>query len=336
MLKKVLSVVCCVAILGTLFAGCAKKPESIKIGVSFGVGPAARWPQEQAFMEAHAKELGVNIETRLNTTDEPKTQEQDCKELIDSGIDVLILIPRNVNETANIISYAKEKKVPVISYARLIQNEGIDLYVGYDSNKMGQRMGQFLAELVTTGDYIFLKGDENDKNAIDLYDGAMRYLDETRKTTNVILDTAVAGWSPETAKQLVKDAVAANGNNVDAILAPNDKLAGACIEALQELGITKHVAITGMDAELDAVKRIVDGTQDMTIYLDLQSLANAAVDEALAMAMGKSPNTNGEVNNGHDKMIPAHLVVGELVTKLNLDRILIDSGYYTKEQVYEK
>lgn len=336
MLKRILSVVCCVSILGTLFSGCAKKPESVKIGVSFGVGAAARWPQEQAFMEARAKELGVNIETRFNTTDEPKTQEQDCKELIDSGIDVLILIPRNVNETANIISYAKEKKVSVISYARLIQNEGIDLYVGYDSNKMGQRMGQFLAELVDSGDYIFLKGDENDKNALDLHAGAMRYLDEIKGKINVILDTSVAGWSAELAKQLVMDAVSANGNKVDAILAPNDKLAGAAIAALQELGITEHVAITGMDAELDAVQRVAAGTQDMTIYLDLKSLADAAIDEAINLATGKKTNANGEVNNGNDQLIPAHLVVGELVTQLNLDRILIDSGYYTKEQVYGK
>lgn len=333
-------VLCClltgILMLGLAFgfAGCAKKTEDVKIGVSFGVGPAARWPQEKVYMEERAKELGISLEARLNTTDEP-TQIEDCKQLIDSGIDVLILIPRDASNVGDIINYAKSKNVKVISYARVILDEKYDLFVGYDSGRVGQAMGQFLAELVVDGDYILLQGDPADNNAKLLYEGAMRFIEPIEGDINILLDAAVPGWSPDEAKQMVLDAVKANGNKIDAILAPNDKIAGACVEALKELGIDPGtVAITGMDAELDAVKRILAGEQSMTVYMDLKELAITAVDQAYNMAMGKDIEVNASFDNGSDGGVDSSLITGQLVTKENIDKLLIDSGYFAKEEVY--
>ena len=109
MLKKVLYFLCAAG-LSLSLAGCNQSNKEVKIGVSFGVGQATRWVQEKGYMEERAKELGVPIEVRLNTTDEPKTQTEDCIEMIDSGIDVLILTPRDVNNVKEILEYAKEKK----------------------------------------------------------------------------------------------------------------------------------------------------------------------------------------------------------------------------------
>ncbi|MEA5003200.1 MAG: substrate-binding domain-containing protein [Christensenella sp.] len=334
MIKRIL---CCLLVFLLAFgamAGCSKSKDDVKIGVSFGVGPAARWPLEQGYMEERAKELGVQIETRLNTDENVKSQFDDCKELIDSGIDVLVLIPRDINNVADILAYAKEKKVKVVDYARAILGQKVDLFVGYDSTKIGQSIGQYLAEMVYEGDYIILQGDPNDNNATLLYEGAMRGLDSVKDNINIILDGVVEGWSADVAKEMVKEAVSKNGNKVDAILAPNDKLAGACAEALSELGVTDHVVITGMDAELDAIKRIVAGTQDMTMYMDLEELSRTAIDQAYNMAMGEDMQTNEDFNNGTEGGIPASLINGQIVTKENIDKILIDSGYFTKEEVY--
>ena len=281
----------------------AQNGDPVKIGVSFGVGDASRWVSEQQYMENRAAELDVEIEVRLNKTDEPKTQTEDCIEMIDGGIDVLILTPRDVNNVQDILAYAKQHNVPVVDYARAITNEDVVLFVGYDSGRIGQTLGQYLTELVDEGD-------------------------------NVILETSVPGWSPDAAKQLVYDAVSANGNSVDAILAPNDKIAGACREALDELGITDPVIITGMDAELDAAKRVVDGKQSVTVYMDLEELATTAVDEACHLARGEAVNANADFDNGTENGITANLITGKLVTKENLDKILIDSGYFTREDVY--
>lgn len=337
MKKRILSAIC-VAVLALAsvlaFAGCSEKNKSVKIGVSFGVGGATRWVSEKAFMEERAKELGAEIEVRLNTTDKPKTQKDDCFELIDSGIDVLILTPRDVSNVKEILDYAAEKKVKVINYARVALGESVELFVGYDSESIGKSMGQYLAEKVYKGDYIILQGDPGDGNALLLYQGSMRAINPIKDNINIILDAAVEGWSADKAKEMVKDAVAKNGNKIDAILAPNDKIAGAAREALKELGVENHVVITGMDAEIDATKRIIAGEQDMTIYMDLKELSITAINEAFNMATGKKVNVNANFDNETDKGVNANLITGKLVTNKNIDTILIDSGYFTKEEVY--
>ncbi len=334
MIKKILlCVLSAMLILGV--AGCAGSAKKPKIGVSFGVGAAVRWPSEKAFMEKRAEELGVEIEARLNTDEAAKPQLEDCKELIDSGIDVLIYTPRDAEHADDVLDYAKSKNVKVINYARVVLgNDSVDLFVGYDSRRIGQMLGQYLSELVYEGDYILLSGDEGDFNAKLLNDGAMVYIDPIRPNVNVILESAVAGWSPEEAEAMVKEAVAANGNSVDAILAPNDKIAGGCAAALEELGVEKHVVITGMDAELDALKRIVAGKQDVTMYMNLEELARKAVDEAYDMAMGKAADVNAKFDNNTAGGIEAYLIAGQLVTAKNIDKIIVDGGVFTKEEIY--
>lgn len=333
-MKRRIQIICLLWIVIFTLSACKNSKDTVTIGVSFGVGQAVRWEQEKEFMEMRAKELGVVMEVRLNRTDEPKTQQQDCFEMIDNGIDVLILTPRDISKTEEILDYAQNKNVPVISYARVVAGEKVDLFVGYDSSRIGQKMGQYLSEAVYEGDYILLRGDENDSNATLLYDGAMRYIDPIKDKIHIILDESVPNWSTEEAEKMVMEAVSANGNKIDAILAPNDKIAGACVAALDKLGITEHVAITGMDAELDAVKRIVDGTQDATIYMDLKELAATAVDEAVHLARGEKVNVNAEFDNGSDQPINANLITGQLIIKENIDKILIDSGSFTEEEIY--
>lgn len=332
-MKKILSLVC-VALLACLVSACSKEDKTIKIGVSFGVGEAARWPQELAFMEKRADELGVNIETRLNKTDTPKTQEEDCKELVDSGIDVLIVTPRNINETGTIVEYAKENGVKVISYARLIREKEIDLFVGYDTYLIGKDLGKYAIEEVYAGDYIILKGDQNDFNTTYIYDGMMKYIEPLKGDITIITDEYVNNWDTDIAKQIVKEAVIANGNKVDAVLAPNDKLAKASIEVLEELQISVPVLVSGMDAELDALQRVVQGKQSCTVYMNLESLANAAVDKAVSLVKGEGNLANTEQNNGSKNSIKSYLLNGKLVTKQNLDTIIIDGNVFTKEQIY--
>lgn len=335
MLKKILCLMSAFILPILVFGACTAPDDGVKIGVSFGVGMAARWEKEKVFMENQAKTLGVHIEIRLNRGDTDKTQQDDCIEMIDSGIDVLILTPRDVNKVSEILDYAKLKNVPVISYARIVLGFPIDYFVGYDSTRIGQSMGQYLTESVYEGDYIILSGDPVDNNAGLLYKGAMRYIDEIKDNITVLLDAPVPGWSAAEAKQLVLDAVSANGNHVDAILAPNDAIAGACAEALAELGIpAQDVVITGMDADIDALKRIAACTQDMTIYMDLKELATTAINEAVAFARHETPQVNTEFDNQSENPIPSNLITGQLITKENLDKLLIDTGIFSREEIY--
>ena len=204
--------------------------------------------------------------------------------------------------------------------------------------KIGQNMGQHLTEKVYHGDIIVLKGDVNDFNTPFLYYGAMKYIKPLIENgkLNMVLDAYVPKWSPAEAKKLVKEAVAANGNRIDAIFASNDRLAGAAAEALEELHVTNHAVITGMDAELAAIKRILAGTQDATIYMDLRELAYAAVDEAYNLATKKKVNVNSELGNDGSNKINAFLINGKVVTRENINKVLIEPGHFTKEDIYSE
>lgn len=334
MIKRFIYVLLTFTMVVLSLSGCDQKNKTVKIGVSFGVGPATRWEMEKSYMEARAAEIGAEIEVRLNRTDEPKTQQEDCYEMIDSGIDVLILTPRDVTKVSDILEYAKKKNVPVISYARIVLGQKVDLFVGYDSGRIGQKMGQYISEIAFEGNYIILRGDENDNNAQLLYEGAMRYIDPIKTKVNVILDAPVPNWSPDAAKILVSEAIKKADGKINAILAPNDKIAAVCADVIKELGVENDVIITGMDAEIDAVKRIVEGTQTITVYMDLKELASTAVNEAYHIAKGEKVNINAEFDNQSGAAIDANLITGQVVDKGNIDRVLIDSGYFTKEQIY--
>lgn len=346
-MKKAVLFCTLTALLSTCLFGCSSD-KTPKIGVSLGVGSAPRWAQEKIYMEDRAEELGAKIEVHLSEMSEGESQMEDCISLINSGIDVLIMRPKDTEGIEDVIELAKKKNVKIINYAGLVDQQPIDLFVGYDCRQIGQTLGQYLSEMVTEGNYIILSGPPEDKYVSSfIYDGAMEFIDPIRDDINIILDESVPGWSPDEAKTMVHDAISQNENKIDAILAPNDGIAGACAEVIKELGITSKVVITGMDAQLEAAQRIVAGTQSCTIFMNGQFLANTAVEEACKLAKGEKISVNAEIDNGSDNpvpanlinksnVIPANLISGQLVTKENLDKKLIDSNYFTHEEVYGK
>ena len=314
------------------------------IGVSLGVGNSSRWKQEKVYMEEKAKELGAGIEIHLSEVFEGTSQMEDCISLLNSGIDVLIMRPKDTEGIDEVFKLAKQKNVKIICFASLVDKLPVDLFVGYDC-EIGGEVGKYLSEMVTSGDYILLSGPSEDKFVSSyLYNGAMKYINPIRSDINIILDTSVPGWKPDAAKDLVREAIIKN-NKVDAILAPNDGIAGACVEVIDELGITDPVVITGMDSQLEAVRRIVAGTQSCTVYMDGRTLANTAIEEAYKLAQGEKAAANAEIDNGgsvpvranlinKNMLVPANLISGQLVIKENLDKKLIDSNYFTYEEVY--
>lgn len=337
-MRKLLLCLCAV-LLALVVSGCSifEKQPSKKIGISFGAGPAARWAQERVFMEEHAKSLGLEPIVRFNTTDKPKTQQEDCKELIDSGISVLIIMPRDGRNFTETVKYARSKNVKVIAYARPFINQNADLFIGYDNYRLGQTEGLYAIEMVRNGNYIILKGDKADNNSIALYDGIMKHVQPaTASGVNIILDDFVPGWSPEKAKDMVRAALIKNNKKIGAILAPNDKIAGASIEVLKELGITNRVIVTGMDGELPAIKRIANDEQHMSVYLHLKDFAITAVDQAKSFIDKKEFSVNSEFVGENGLKTPSYLVSGKVITKETINKFIIEPGVYTKEQVYGK
>ncbi len=325
-----------VACLALVSGGCKKHVRNIRLGVSIAVLSTARWEKDAAFMKQRADELGVSIETIVsNVTAEQ--QFEDCKKLIQSGIDVLILTPANAKEASNIVKYAHSKRVKVISYDRIALYEPVDLVITFDSYKVGELQGKYLSETVDSGNYVVLSGDENDFNASMFLEGAMKYIEPLAKSgaINIVMKSSIPKWSPTEANTLIKKALADNNNNIDAILAPNDTTAAGCIEALKEVELDGKVAITGMDSDLAAVKRVVAGKQSITVFKDMRVLAKTAVEQAVKLARGEDVDNNSVLNTLGKTPVITVFVEPHLVIKQNLNKTLIDSGFYTREQVYD-
>ncbi|MCC5911398.1 MAG: substrate-binding domain-containing protein [Clostridiaceae bacterium] len=346
--SKVLSLLLVGMLMMTLFIGCsqpaeptespegeetvAETPEEkIRVGLSLPTQREERWVRDKEKMEEVAAELGIELLVRVSDAD---MQEQitQVEALLTQGIDVLILAPHDASAAATLVESANREGVPVISYDRLITNtDKLDIYLSFDNVRVGELQGQFITEQVPTGKYIIMSGAPTDNNATLFKAGAMKYIQPLIDSGDieVIAEQAVDNWVPENALRIVEAALAANNNEVDAILAPNDGTAGAAIQALAAQGLAGEIPITGQDAERAAAKRIVEGTQSMTIFKDTRSLGEAAIEIAIQLAKGDAVSTNGAVDNGTFE-VPSVLLDPEVVTADNIRELLVEGGYITE------
>lgn len=145
-------------------------------------------------------------------------------------------------------------------------------------------------------------------------------------------DQWVDGWLPENALKIMENALTANNNNIDAVVASNDATAGGAIQALAAQGLAGKVAISGQDADLAAVKRIVAGTQTMTVYKPISKLADEAADIAVQLGKGEQPKTNATLNNGN-KEVASWLLTPIPVDKTNIESTIIADGFHKKADI---
>ena len=308
--------------------------QSPVIGISLPTQREERWVRDRDVMESYALGKGINVKVKVADTDLAQQVSQ-VDELISEGINVLILAPTDSEAAADMVRKANNSGIRVISYDRLIKNSDIDLYISVNGLRVGELQGRFLIENAPKGNYIILSGDPDDDNSTLLKKGAMKYIEPlvNKGDIKIVTEAVVDNWDPRNAFKIVMDSLIANNNKIDAILAPNDAIAGAAIEALSERGLASKVIITGQDSDLAAAQRIVRGTQSMTVFNDTRELGKAAIDSAIKIANGEAIDINYTINNGKIN-VPSILLSPVLVTKDNLDKVLIDSAYLNKKDVY--
>ncbi|TZE81391.1 D-xylose ABC transporter substrate-binding protein [Calorimonas adulescens] len=312
--------------------------KKIKIGFSLPTLREERYQRDRDAFVAKAESLGAEVLVQAANNDE-NVQNSQVENLITQGIDILVLDPQNADSAAALVEEAHKAGIKVISYDRLIRNADVDIYLSFDNERVGEMQGEFITNLVPKGNYFVFAGAPTDNNATLFKKGAMKYIQPLadKGDIKIVFDQAIKDWDPNEALKLAENALTANKNNVQAVLAPNDGTAGGIIQALAAQGLAGKVPITGQDAELAAIKRIVAGTQSMTIFKDVRKLAEKSAEVAVALAQGKEvkdlSEANKTVNNG--KMdVPSILLDPVVITKDNVDSELIDSGWFTKDQVY--
>jgi D-xylose transport system substrate-binding protein len=310
----------------------------VKVGLSLPTQREERWVKDKQVMEAEAKKKGIDLRVQVTDNDAAKQVAQ-CENLISQGIKVLILAPHDASSASVIVDKAAKAGIKVVSYDRLVTDSPLDYYyLSFDNVKVGELQGEFITKKVSKGSYIVLAGSPTDNNAKLFREGAMKFIKPLadKGDIKIVMDQFVKDWQPSEAQKLCEQALTANQNKVDAVLAPNDGTAGGCIQALAAQGLAGKVPITGQDAELAGAIRIVQGTQSMTIFKDTRELGKKAVEMALDLANGKPIDTQGKVVNNNKKDVPSVLLTPYIVTKENLDEVLIKSGYLKKAQVYKK
>ncbi|MDK2811107.1 MAG: D-xylose transport system substrate-binding protein [Petroclostridium sp.] len=314
----------------------AKTDQKIVVGLSLPTQREERWVRDKETMEAEAKKLGIDLKVQISDNDAGKQMAQ-AENLLAQGINVLILAPHDATGAAPIVDMAHKAGVKVISYDRLVMNSDVDLYISFDNVKVGEIQGKYITEKVPKGNYLVLAGSPTDNNAKLFREGAMKYIQPLvdKGDIKVVHDEWVKDWQPSEAMKIAENALTANKNDIQAVLAPNDGTAGGVIQALAAQGLAGKVPVTGQDAELAAAKRIVEGIQSMTVFKDTRELGKAAIAAAIKMAKGESIESNGKVNNNKID-VPSLLLTPIAVDKDNLDKVLIDSGYLKKEDVYKK
>jgi D-xylose transport system substrate-binding protein len=312
--------------------------QPVKVGLSLPTQREERWVKDRKRMEEEARKLGIDLRVQVTDNDAGRQLAQ-CENLISQGIQVLVLAPHDGSSASVIVEMAARAHVPVISYDRLVTNARADYYyLSFDNLKVGELQGEFIVGRVPKGNYLVLAGSPTDNNATLYRQGALRFVQPLvdRGEVHIVMDQPVKDWQPSEAQKLCEQALTANENHIDAVLAPNDGTAGGCIQALAAQGLAGKVVITGQDAELAAAIRVLQGTQSMTVFKDTRDLGRKAMEMALDLATGKPIETGGRVVNNGRRDVPSVLLPPTVVTRENLDAVLIGSGYLSKEAIYRK
>nr|WP_255573368.1 D-xylose ABC transporter substrate-binding protein [Anoxybacillus sp. ST4] len=312
-----------------------KDGDKIVIGLSMDTLKEERWQRDKELFEAKVRELGAEVKT-LAANGDDAVQLSQAEQLISEGVDVLVVIPHNAEASAPIVDKAHKEGIPVIAYDRLIKNADVDYYVSFDNVRVGEMQAQAIVEKAPKGNYVYIGGADTDNNAHLFRQGAMNVLKplEEKGDIKIVYDQFSKDWKPEEALKNMENALTANNNNIQAVVAANDGTAGGVIQALAAQGLAGKVPVSGQDADLAALQRIVEGTQTMTVYKPIKAIATKAAEMAVALAKGEKIETNQTVSNGKID-VPSVLLDPIAVTKDNVLDTVIKDGYHKLEDVFK-
>jgi len=306
-----------------------------KIGFSIDDLRLERWARDRDYFTAAADKLGAKVYVQSADASEQRQIAQ-IENLISRGVDVLVIVPYNATVLNNAIREAKKAKIKVVSYDRLILNADVDAYVSFDNKAVGELQAQSLVALKPKGSYYLLGGAPTDNNAKILREGQMKVLQPLvdKGDIKIVGKQWVKDWSASEAMAIVENALTANGNKIDAVVASNDGTAGGAIQALAAQKLTGKVAVSGQDADLAAVRRVIAGTQTMTVYKPLRDIASTAASVAVQLVRNQKPAYNAQLDNGFKK-VDSILLKPVMLNKANVD-LLVKDGFYTQAQLAGK
>ncbi|MEV6051494.1 substrate-binding domain-containing protein [Streptomyces sp. NPDC052107] len=310
-----------------------KKGDAITVGLLLPENQTARYEKfDKPLIEKKVQELtnGKGKIVYANAKQDASLQNQQVDTMITNKVDVLIVDAVDAAAIKNSVQKAKDAGIPVVAYDRLAQGP-IDAYTSFDNETVGKTQGEALLKALgskaKSGKIVMMNGSSTDPNAAQFKKGAHEVLDGK---VNVGKEYDTKEWKPENANSNMEGAISALGKkNIIGVYSANDGMAGGIITALKQAGI--KVPVTGQDAELAGVQRIVAGEQYMSVYKPYAPEAAAAAEMAVDLAQGKSLDSvaKDKVDSPTTKQVPSVLVPVTALTKDNIKDTVIKDGVYT-------
>ncbi|WP_437958241.1 sugar ABC transporter substrate-binding protein [Sorangium sp. So ce119] len=317
----------------------ASKPAEIKIALLLPESKTARYEsKDRPFFEAKIKALCPECQILASNANQDASQQQaQAEAALTNGARVLVLDAVDSASAAVIATKAKAQKVPVIAYDRLVPGtDAIDYYVSFDNESVGRLQGESLLTALgnkPTARVVMINGAATDNNGMLFKKGAHGALDGKAQ---IVKEYDTPDWSPDKAQDQMTQALTALNNQVDGVYAANDGTAGGAIAAMKAAGIKPLPPVTGQDAELAAVQRILLGEQYMTVYKAIKPQAEAAAVIAVHLATGRpvpTDITGGKTVDNGKKDVPSVLLVPLAVTRENLKDTVIADAFWSSEQI---
>lgn len=313
-----------------------EEKEKLTIGFSMGTLLEDRWVRDRDIFLARAQQQGIEVIV-TNANRDSDLQYEQVKDMLEQGIDILVLAPHDSTKEVRCVELAKQNDVPVISYDRLVYQANVDAYVSFDNEQVGRLMAQALVEKVPRGGYLIVGGSSNDNNSATVMRGVNKVLDPYIKSGDIeLLDsTWIDGWVREDAYAFVVSSIEKFGDRINGIIVGNDSMAWGVIDALFEAQMADKVSVVGQDADLVACRRIVQGTQLMTVYKPIVNLVDEAMQLCVELAEGKKIDASVQINDGIYS-VPFRKCEVVAVTEHNMEDTVIRDNFHRAEEIYQQ
>lgn len=337
--KLAKAIVACGFVAPTL-AGCASASDtatdSADVGKVAFLLPESKTTRYEAadrpYFEQRLNEICPDCDLIYSNADgDAAKQQQQAESALAQNVEVMVLDAVDSAAAISIVAAANARGVPVIAYDRVIAHADVAYYVSFDGEAVGSLQGEALVTALTAagkpdGNILMINGSPTDSNAADFKQGAHSVIDAS--SLHIIGEYDSPDWSPQKAQEWVASQVVLHGDSIDGIYAANDGTAGGAIAALKAAGVTQLPLVTGQDAEVAAIQRIISGDQYMTVYKDISTQASVAADAAFDLLRGNPLTSNSQVHG-----VPATLLEPVIVTKDNIMATVIADGFYTVQEI---
>lgn len=360
-MKKRFVALCLSAMMVFSLAACTKANDTTgnvtggkKVGVAMPTKDLQRWNQDGTNMKNELEKAGFTVDLQY-ANNEIATQVSQIENMVTGGCDVLVVASIDGGSLGTVLEEAKSQNIPVIAYDRLImESDAVSYYATFDNYMVGTIQGKYIVDSLDLDNNAgpfnleIFTGSPDDNNARYFYGGAMDVLNPYIESGKLVVvsgqktfeEVATPNWSTEEAQKRMENLITAyyaDGKKVDVVLSSNDSCAMGITNALVNAGYEggkDFPIITGQDCDITSVKNILSGTQSMSIFKDTRTLASKVVEMVDAILEGKEvPVNDTETYDNGTGIIPSYLCEPVFADADNYKDLLINTGYYTEDQL---